>query len=106
MRGGPRGRVRPVGSESTGGSSGREKTMAQGIGMRMLGGASIAALTIALAGTAQAQTKSATAAAAAPAAGTQVEELVVTGFRGSLVQALEVKRTATVAQDSILAEDI
>jgi TonB-dependent receptor len=72
---------------------------------RMLGGASLVALALAV-GAAQAQTKPATAAAAA-AAPTSVEEVVVTGtFRGSLEQALEVKRTATVSADSILAEDI
>ncbi|MFL5296793.1 MAG: TonB-dependent receptor [Phenylobacterium sp.] len=73
---------------------------------RMLGGASLVALALACAGAAQAQTK-ATTAAAAPAAGASVEEVVVTGsFRGSLEQALEVKKTASVSQDTILAEDI
>ncbi len=77
---------------------------------RMLGGASLAAMAIALtaAGAAQAQTKPATTAAAAPAAAaTSVEEVVITGsFRGSLEQALEVKKTASISQDTILAEDI
>jgi len=74
-----------------------------------LAGPSLAAMMLALAaaGAAHAQLKPATTAAAAPAASTQVEEVVVTGsFRGSLEQALSVKRTATIAQDTILAEDI
>jgi len=75
-------------------------------GRLMLGGASLAVLALALAAPASAQTKAATSAAAAPAAATQVEEIVVTGFRGSLQQALETKKTASVAQDTILAEDI
>jgi iron complex outermembrane receptor protein len=37
---------------------------------------------------------------------TQVEEIVVTGFRGSLERALSVKRNSTAAVDSIVAEDI
>ena len=34
------------------------------------------------------------------------EELVITGFRSSLIQARDLKRDAVVAQDSIVAEDI
>lgn len=47
-------------------------------------------------------------AAAAPAFAQQneVEELIVTGFRGSLQQALELKRGSATASDTILAEDI
>lgn len=47
-------------------------------------------------------------AAAAPAFAQQneVEEVVVTGFRGSLQQALELKRGSATAGDTILAEDI
>jgi iron complex outermembrane receptor protein len=74
-------------------------------GQLMLGGASLAVLALALAGPASAQTKPATAAAAAPAAAT-VEEIVVTGFRGSLEQALQLKRSSAISADSILAEDI
>ena len=37
---------------------------------------------------------------------TQVEEVVVTGFRGSLAQALNVKRREAGAVDVIMAEDI
>jgi iron complex outermembrane receptor protein len=37
---------------------------------------------------------------------TQVEEIVVTGFRNSLVKALNTKRESSVAVDAILAEDI
>ena len=68
-------------------------------------GASLAVLALAIAGPTLAQTKSTTAAAAPAATGT-VEEIVVTGFRGSLQQALETKKTASVAQDTILAEDM
>ena len=58
------------------------------------------ALAIAMAGTASAQT--------APAAGEEavVEEVVVTGFRRSLDQALSVKRQSVAAVDVIVAEDI
>jgi len=58
------------------------------------------ALAIAMAGTASAQT--------APAAGEEavVEEVVVTGFRRSLDQALNVKRQSVAAVDVIVAEDI
>ncbi|WP_340646438.1 TonB-dependent receptor [Phenylobacterium sp.] len=47
-------------------------------------------------------------AVAAPAFAQQneVEELIVTGFRGSLQQALELKRGSATASDTILAEDI
>lgn len=38
--------------------------------------------------------------------GATIEEVVVTGFRGSLRQALDAKREATGAVDSIMAEDI
>ena len=46
-----------------------------------------------------------TSSEAAPAR-QELEEVVVTGFRGSLDQALNVKRAETGAVDSILAEDI
>jgi TonB-dependent receptor len=44
--------------------------------------------------------------AAPAAAGSELEEIVVTGFRSSLNSALEDKRTETAAIDSIKAEDI
>jgi iron complex outermembrane receptor protein len=59
----------------------------------LFSGASLAALTMAVAAPAFAQQ-------------TEVEELVVTGFRGSLQQALELKRGSATASDTILAEDI
>ena len=40
------------------------------------------------------------------AAGGELEEVVVTGFRGSLNQALDVKRAQVGAVDAIVAEDI
>ncbi|WP_293467412.1 hypothetical protein, partial [Phenylobacterium sp.] len=40
------------------------------------------------------------------AAGGEVEELVVTGFRGSLAAARELKRSAEVTSDVIVAEDM
>ena len=54
----------------------------------------------------------ATAAAGAPAAGPgvksdqELQEIVVTGLRASLVKSLEVKRNATVVLDSINAEEL
>src|SRR5579875_2320301 len=45
-------------------------------------------------------------AAQQAAGGNQVQEVVVTGFRSSLAQALNVKRESTVEADTILAEDI
>lgn len=64
----------------------------------LLGGASLAALAMAVSAPALA------AEAATP--GAEVEEVVVTGFRGSLQQALVQKKDAAVAVDTILAEDI
>jgi iron complex outermembrane receptor protein len=58
------------------------------------------ALALATAGVAAAQE------AAAPVDDTAVEEVVVTGFRRSLDQALNVKRTAVGSVDVIVAEDI
>ena len=79
-------------------------------GRRLLNSASLAALACATfayaglgAGAAAAQAKPATTAAATPA----VEEIVVTGgFRGSLEQALQLKKTSDISADTILAEDI
>lgn len=59
----------------------------------LFSGASLAALTMAVAAPAFAQQN-------------EVEEVVVTGFRGSLQQALELKRGSATASDTILAEDI
>jgi iron complex outermembrane receptor protein len=64
----------------------------------LLGGASLAALAMAVSAPALA------AEAAAP--DKEVEEVIVTGFRGSLQQALVQKKDAAVAVDTILAEDI
>jgi iron complex outermembrane receptor protein len=63
----------------------------------LMGGASLAALAMAVC---------APAFAAEAPAETNVEEVVVTGFRGSLQQALVQKKDAAVAVDTILAEDI
>ncbi|WP_332773618.1 TonB-dependent receptor [Phenylobacterium sp.] len=59
----------------------------------LLAGASVTALSLAT-------------PAAAQDATSEVEEVVVTGFRGSLQQALNLKRDSSVAADTILAEDI
>ncbi|WP_426039811.1 TonB-dependent receptor [Brevundimonas sp. DC300-4] len=67
-----------------------------------LGGVSAAVLAFGVAGSAMAQTAPATAQDDA----TQVDEIVVTGFRSSLVRALSAKREEAGAIDSILAEDI
>jgi len=84
-------------------------------GISRISGASLLALSLAslLPSAAQARIADETPATAAaepqdPEA-TEVQdgpEIVVTGFRGSLVRALEVKRTETSAVDTILAEDI
>jgi iron complex outermembrane receptor protein len=63
----------------------------------LLGGASLAALAMAV---------SAQAYAAEAAPESEVSEVVITGFRGSLQQALVQKKDAAVAVDTILAEDI
>ncbi len=64
-------------------------------------GASLAAMTVALgaAGYASAQE-------AAPADESDVDEVVVKGFRGALASAVEVKRQETTVVDAIKAEDI
>jgi len=66
-------------------------------------GVSLAALS--WGATASAQTAP-TAAPAQPDEATEVEEIVVTGFRSSLQQALNIKRSEAGAVDAILAEDI
>ncbi len=60
------------------------------------------ALVLAMAGAAAAQT----APAAAPADDTAVEEVVVTGFRASLANALDIKRRENDLVDVIKAQDI
>ena len=68
----------------------------------LFAGASGLAVTLSLgAGAALAQT-----APQEPVAATEVEEIIVTGFRGSLAQALNVKRREAGAVDVIVAEDI
>lgn len=62
----------------------------------LFAGASLAVLGIAAAAPAVAQEKG----------NAEVEELVVTGFRSSLQEALVLKRESAIAADSILAEDI
>ncbi|MFD1190200.1 TonB-dependent receptor [Phenylobacterium conjunctum] len=62
----------------------------------LFAGASLAVLGMAAAAPAVAQDKG----------GAEVEELVVTGFRSSLQEALVLKRDSAVAADTILAEDI
>lgn len=64
-------------------------------------GASLGALTLAMAGGAYAQETG-----PAEEQATTVDEVVVTGFRGSLAQALNVKRREAGAVDVIVAEDI
>lgn len=82
------------------------------IPVRLLGGASVAALL--LAGTAQAQDNSGAAApaedpatpAAQPQAGESNDEIVVTGIRQSLEQGLAVKRESSQFVESIVATDV
>ncbi|WP_447910349.1 TonB-dependent receptor [Brevundimonas bullata] len=64
-------------------------------------GASLGALTLAMAGGAYAQD-----AGSADEQATTVDEVVVTGFRGSLAKALNVKKREAGAVDVIVAEDI
>ncbi|RIA44573.1 TonB-dependent receptor [Hephaestia caeni] len=75
-------------------------------------GSSIIALTLGLAAPAFAEDQPAQPAQAAPApqsAGAEddaTSSIVVTGFRASLNQALDIKRDSTAAVDAIIAEDI
>src|SRR3546814_5990277 len=75
-------------------------------------GSSIIALTLGLAAPAFAEDQPAQPAQAAPApqsAGAEddaTSSIVVTGFRASLNQALDIKRESTAAVDSLIAEDI
>jgi len=64
-------------------------------------GASLAVIAGSLFAASAAQAQEAPAAA-----GTEVEEVVITGFRGSLASALTAKRLETAIVDSIKAEDI
>ncbi len=66
-------------------------------GKQFLANTSMTALALAVAGAAQAQ---------APANEPMLEEVVVTGFRQSLAQALDVKRDSVGSVDAIMAEDI
>jgi TonB-dependent receptor len=65
---------------------------------------SLAAMTWGMA--AHAQTAGQAETTAQPDEATQVDEIVVTGFRSSLQQALNIKRQEAGAVDAILAEDI
>jgi iron complex outermembrane receptor protein len=76
----------------------------QGLRTILVGGASGLTVAIALAGAAHAQ--DAAPATQAPAESSEVEELVVTGFRASLASAINVKRNASGVVDAIKAEDI
>jgi hypothetical protein len=64
-----------------------------------------AAVARALATAAQAQESGATAPPAASGTGV-LEEIVVVGTRAALVASRDLKRDATVVQDSIVAEDL
>lgn len=68
-------------------------------GRRLAGAVSVIALSYALSGTAFAQ-------AAAPAAGEEVEVVVVTGIRASLQNAINIKKNLAVISESVSAEDI
>jgi len=78
--------------------------------LRLLGTSALVSTAYALALAASpAAAQEAAPEAAAPAAQsqpTEVEEIVVTGFRGSLERALSVKRNSNAVVDSIVAEDI
>jgi TonB-dependent receptor len=69
-----------------------------------IGAARLALGTIAFAGSVQAQAPA--ASTPSDAQGSGLEEVVVTGFRASLVSALETKRAETGVVDAINAEDI
>lgn len=74
------------------------------IGRLVRGGVSVLALSIACATPALAQTAPQAAATAAPAAAE--DEIIVRGFRDSLMSAQSRKQTSGVIQDSVTAEDI
>jgi TonB-dependent receptor len=64
------------------------------------------AIALILAGAAMQAVAQEAPAPVAEAATEELEEIVVTGFRASLEQSLDVKRSSATAVDSILAEDI
>ncbi len=74
----------------------------------MLLGTAVCAMTVAIAGPAFAQDDAAPSATLEQEAQSSTEgaEIVVTGVRASVGSALELKRTATQLQESIVAEDI
>lgn len=74
--------------------------------LAMLKLALVAGSALCLPSLAQAQAAAAPADAATDAAENPAEEIVVTGFRGSLAKALTVKRDSVGAVDAIVAEDI
>ncbi|THD77064.1 MAG: TonB-dependent receptor [Phenylobacterium sp.] len=65
-------------------------------------GVSLAAMGAAMLAAGPAAAQQATTAAATG----EVSEVVVTGFRSSLAKAVEIKKIATISEDTILAEDI
>lgn len=67
---------------------------------RLALGASVGALTLALATSVTAQEST------SPEQATTIDDVVVTGFRGSLAQALNIKKNQAGAVDVIVAEDI
>ncbi|MDP3749382.1 MAG: TonB-dependent receptor [Phenylobacterium sp.] len=69
---------------------------------RLLAGVSVLAVCWGVAATASAQSTGAATASDE----TQIEEVVVTGIRGSIIKSLEAKRTADSVVDVITAEDI
>jgi TonB-dependent receptor len=76
----------------------------QGLRTILVGGASGLTVAIAMAGAAHAQTAAPPAQASSESS--EVEEVVVTGFRASLASAINVKRNASGVVDAIKAEDI
>ncbi len=69
-------------------------------------GASLAVIAISLAAAGAATAQDSAAPAATAGGDTEVEAVVVTGFRGSLASALSAKRQETAIIDAIKAEDI
>lgn len=69
-------------------------------------GVSLAALSLALPAVAQTAPQEPVPTGVADQPAAQVEDIVVTGFRSSLQQALNIKRSEAGAVDAILAEDI
>lgn len=71
-----------------------------------LAGVSAAVMTLSVASAAAAQTNPTSTPDVAQDDSTEVEEVVVVGFRSSLDKALNVKRSENAAVDTIMAEDI